>query len=79
MSIDDLLEDGGIVEVALGDVGGDVEELAAELGEGEAALCEVVQRDVGDVPVPQESPEQGGGNALAACAGAEEEDGFLAA
>ena len=70
LSVDDLLEDGGVVEVALGDVGGDVEELASDLGEGEAALGEVVQRDVGDVPRPQEGLEQGCGDALAAAAGA---------
>ena len=81
LSVDYLLEDGGVVEAALGDVGGDVEELAAQLGEGEAALGEVVQGDVGDVPRPQEGLEQGGRHALAAaaCAGAEEEDGLLAA
>ena len=48
-SVCDLPEECGVVEVAVRDVGGDVEQLAAELGEGAAALGEVVQRDVGDV------------------------------
>ena len=34
LTVDDLLEDCGVVEVALWDVGGDVEELAPQLGEG---------------------------------------------
>ena len=39
LTVDDLLEDGGVVEVSFRYVGGDVEELATQLGEGEAALC----------------------------------------
>ena len=77
--VDDLLEEGGVVEVAVRDVGGDVEELAADLGEGEAASGEVMERDVGDVSGIQESPEQCEGETLARGAGSEEQYGLAEA